>query len=198
MGRLGLILAATALFFAARLASAALPHPDHVVIVIMENKSFGQIIGNPAAPNINTLAAEGANIVNAASDPGALTSGSHALRHPSQPNYLELFSGSHQGVLQDGRPGTASEPLAPPLPFNTPNLAAALLANGYSFATYSENLPSVGFDGDSYSTDPAKTQYQRKHNPVANWQTADAPANNHVPFSCNQPFATFPTDAAGF
>lgn len=109
-----------------------------------------------------------------------------------------FFSGNHQGVLQDGRPGTSSEPLSAPLPFNTPNLAAALLANGYSFATYSENLPSVGFDGDSYSTDPAKTQYQRKHNPVANWQAADAPANNHVPFSCNQPFTAFPTDAAGY
>jgi len=176
----------------------ALPHPDHVVVVILENKSFGQIIGSPAAPNINALAAEGASIVNAASDPGAVMSGSHALRHPSQPNYLELFSGSHQGVLQDGRPGTSSEPLSPPLPFNTPNLAASLLASGYSFAIYSENLPSVGFDGDSYSTDPAKTQYQRKHNPVANWQAADAPANNHVPFSCNQPFAAFPTDAAGY
>jgi hypothetical protein len=176
----------------------ALPHPDHVVVVILENKSFGQIIGNAAGPNINALAAEGASVVNAASDPGALMSGSHALRHPSQPNYLELFSGSHQGVLQDGRPGTSSEPLSPPLPFNTPNLAASLLASGYSFAIYSENLPSVGFDGDSYSTDPAKTQYQRKHNPVANWQAADAPANNHVPFSCNQPFAAFPTDAAGY
>lgn len=177
---------------------AALPHPDHVVIVIMENKSFGQIIGNSAAPNINALAAEGASIVNSPSDPGALITGSHALRHPSQPNYLDLFSGSHQGVLQDGRPGTSSEPLSPPLPFDTLNLAAALLASGYSFATYSENLPSVGFDGDSYSTDPAKTQYQRKHNPVANWQAADAPANNHVSFSCNQPFAAFPTDAAGY
>lgn len=177
---------------------AALPHPDHVVVVIMENKSFGQIIGNLAAPNINALAAEGASIVNSPTDPGALITGSHALRHPSQPNYLELFSDNHQGVLQDGRPGTSSEPLSPALPFNTPNLAAALLASGYSFATYSENLPSVGFDGDSYSTDPAKTQYQRKHNPVANWQAANAPANNHVPFSCNQPFAAFPTDAAGY
>jgi hypothetical protein len=188
----------TATLAAATQLFAALPHPDHVVIVILENKSFGQIIGSPAAPNINALAAEGASVVNSASDPGALMSGSHALRHPSQPNYLELFSGSHQGVLQDGRPGTSSDPLSPPLPFNAPNLAASLLASDYSFATYSENLPSVGFDGDSYSTDPAKTQYQRKHNPVANWQAADAPTNNHVPFSCNQPFANFPTDAAGY
>ena len=177
---------------------AALPHPDHVVVVIMENHSFGQIIGNSAAPNINALAAEGANIVNASTDPGAVISGSHALRHPSQPNYLELFSGNHQGVLQDGRPGTSSEPLSPPLPFNTPNLAASLIASGLTFATYSESLPSVGFDGDSYSTDPAKSQYERKHNPIANWQAADAPANYHVPPSCNQPFSAFPTDAAGY
>jgi hypothetical protein len=177
---------------------AALPHPDHVIVVIMENHSFGQIIGSSAAPNINALAAEGATIVNAAADPIAVTSGSHALRHPSQSNYLELFSGDHQGVLQDGRPGTSSEPLSLPLPFNTPNLGAALIASGLTFATYSESLPSVGFDGDSYSTDPAKSQYERKHNPVANWQAADAPANYHVPFSCNQPFSAFPTNAAGY
>jgi acid phosphatase len=177
---------------------AALPHPDHVVIVIMENHSFGQIIGNSAAPNINALAAAGASIVNAAADPAAVISGSHALRHPSEPNYLELFSGNHQGVLQDGRPGTASEPLSLPLPFNTPNLAASLIASGLTFATYSESLPSVGFDGDSYSTDPAKSQYERKHNPVANWQAADAPANYHVPLSCNQPFSAFPATAAGY
>src|ERR1051325_5183783 len=184
MGKLRLTLAISLGICSSAPQLRALPHPDHVVVVILENKSFSQIIGSPAAPNINALAAEGASIVNSASDPGAVTSGSHALRHPSQPNYLELFSGSHQGVLQDGRPGTSAEPLSPPLPFNTTNLAAALLASGYSFATYSESLPSVGFDGDSYTTDPAKTQYQRKHNPVANWQAADAPANNHVPFSC--------------
>ena len=193
-----IIAAATALLLGARLVGAALPHPDHVVIVIMENKSFGQIIGNPAAPNLNALAAEGASIVNAAGDPNALTSGSHALRHPSQANYLELFSGNHQGVLSDGRPGTSSEPGSAALPFNTPNLAASLIAAGFTFATYSEDLPAVGFDGDSYSTDPARSQYQRKHNPVANWQAADAPANYHVPFSCNQPFSAFPTDAAGY
>lgn len=177
---------------------AALPHPDHVVIVIMENHSSGQIIGSSAAPNINALAAAGASIVNAAADPAAVISGSHALRHPSQPNYLELFSGNYQGVLQDGRPGTSSEPLSLPLPFNTPNLAASLIASGLTFATYSESLPSVGFDGDSYSTDPAKSQYERKHNPVANWQAADAPVNHHVPLSCNQPFSAFPANAAGY
>jgi hypothetical protein len=176
----------------------ALPPYDHVVIVIFENKSFGQIIGNSAAPNFNALATEGAIIVNAADDPFASTSGSHALRHPSQPNYLELFSGNNQGVLHNGRPGTSSEPLSPPLPFNTPNLAASLIANGFTFASYSESLPSVGFEGDSATTDPRENQYERKHNPVANWQAADAPANNHVPPNANQPFTAFPQTSAGF
>lgn len=187
-----------AALFAAGSIEAALPHPDHVVIVIMENKSFGQIIGNPAAPYLNALAAEGANIVNAAGDPNALTSGSHALRHPSQPNYLELFSGNHQGVVADGRPGTSSEPLSPPLPFNTPNLAASLIAAGFSFATYSEGLQSVGFNGDSSSDVPGQNQYERKHNPAANWQAADAPANNHLPPEINRPFSAFPQDANGY
>src|SRR3954447_8079469 len=135
MGKLRLILAISVTICSGPTVLRALPHPDHVVIVIMENKSFGQIIGNPAAPSLNALAAEGVNIVNAASDPSALTSGSHALRHPSQPNYLELFSGNNQGVLSDGRPGTSAEPGSAALPFNTPNLAASLIAAGFTFAT---------------------------------------------------------------
>jgi acid phosphatase len=198
MGRLKLILAATALTLGAGTASAALPHPDHVVIVIMENKSFAQIIGNVAAPNINALATEGANIVNTAGDPNALTSGSHALRHPSQPNYLELFSGNHQGVVSDGRPGTASEPGSAALPFSTPNLAAALLAAGFTFATYSEGLAAVGFDGDASSSVPGQNQYERKHNPAVNWQAADAPANNHLPPEINRSFTQFPQDPGGY
>jgi phosphatidylinositol-3-phosphatase len=176
----------------------ALPRPDHVVVVIMENHSYSQIVGSAEAPNINALAAESAKFANAPTDPTGATSGSHALRHPSQPNYLEIFSGDHQGLLQDGRPGSLSEPYSSPPPFQTANLAASLIAAGFTFATYSENLPSVGFDGDTFSTDPALNQYQRKHNPVANWQALDAPANHHVPFSVNQPFSAFPTDAAGF
>ncbi|HEX8076637.1 MAG TPA: alkaline phosphatase family protein [Chthoniobacterales bacterium] len=184
--------------WAAALLEAAVPHPDHVVIVIMENKSFGQIIGNPDAPNINALAGEGANIVNGGTDPNALTSGSHALRHPSQPNYLELFSGNNQGVLQDGRPGTSAEPQSPALPFNTPNLAASLIASGYSFATYSEGLQSIGFNGDNSTDLPGQNQYERKHNPAVNWQAADAPANNHLPPEINRPFSLFPQAPAGY
>ena len=98
-------------------SQAQQPAFDHIVVVIEENHSFSDIIGNSAAPNINALAASGANIVNASTDPNASTSGSHAVRHPSQPNYLELYSGSNQGTIMDGHPGSSSEPFSSPPPF---------------------------------------------------------------------------------
>ncbi len=126
-----------------------------------------QIIGNAAAPNINALAAEGALFVPAASDPAAARSGSHALRHPSQPDYLELFSGDNQGVVGNGYPAR-QEPLAPVPPFDTANLGAQLIAKGFSFATYSESLPAVGSNITAFTTDRAQAQqYERKHNPRA-------------------------------
>lgn len=47
--------------FAVGLVNAQVPECDHVVVVIFENHSYAQIIGNPAAPNLDTLAANGAN-----------------------------------------------------------------------------------------------------------------------------------------
>src|SRR2546421_11856526 len=71
-------------------ADNGVPRPDHVLIVIEENHSYSQIIGAAAAPYINSLAYS-----------GALFSQSFALTHPSQPNYIALFSGSTQGVTTD-------------------------------------------------------------------------------------------------
>ena len=167
-------------------SQAQLPAFDHIVIVIEENHSFADIIGSSSAPNINALAGRGANIVSDENDPAGNISGSHAVRHPSQPNYLELYSGNNQGLLTDSRPGSSSEPFSSPPPFTTPNLGAALRNAGYSFATYSQTLPSVGFDGDSFG------QYMRKHNPVTNWvNDSSSSTPNQLPASVNQPFTTF-------
>ena len=88
----------------------SLPVPDHIIILIEENYSYSDIYGSPAAPHINALA----------NDPNAaLFTQSFGIEHPSQPNYLDLFSGSNQGVTNDNVPGAA--------PFNTDNLAAQLL-----------------------------------------------------------------------
>ena len=110
--------------------------PAHVVVVIEENHGYKQIIGNPDAAFINELAADGALLTN-----------SHGLLHPSQPNYLALFSGSIQGVTDD-RPVLGT-------PLTDPNLGAALIAKGHTFAGYSEGLPAIGSlslsVGDAYA-----------------------------------------------
>jgi len=85
-------------------AFAQVPTPAHVVVVIEENHGYSQIIGSPQAPYINTLATQ-----------GALFTKSYALTHPSQPNYLGLFSGSTQGITDDSCPHTFSAQSCPPL-----------------------------------------------------------------------------------
>src|SRR3954447_22063607 len=90
-------------------ARAAIPTPDHLVIVIEENESENAIIGNTAnAPYINQLAGEGVSFTNF-----------FGTTHPSEPNYLHMFSGAGQGVIDDSTPTN--------VPFNTPNLGAALI-----------------------------------------------------------------------
>jgi hypothetical protein len=157
-----------------RVVPSALPRPDHVVLVIEENHAYSEIIGSANAPYINSLAQQ-----------GALMTASYAIEHPSQPNYLDLFSGDNQKVSGDTTPTN--------LPFTTPNLGAELLTAGDSFVGYSETLPSVGYQGDSYTTDPKLNEYMRKHNPWANF-TYDPPGVNQMPSSVNQPFTSFPTD----
>lgn len=132
------------------------PRPDHVVIVFEENRAYTHIIGNMAAPYINTLA-----------NRGALFSQSYAVAHPSQPNYLAFFSGSTQGIADNKCPHR----------FSGPNLASSLRDAGLSFGIYSEDLPAVGYAGCSF------LNYERKHNPAVNWQGVNVPAAANMPFT---------------
>ena len=120
----------------------AVPRFDHIVVVVLENHAFSQIIGNSSAPYLNSLA-----------DRGAVLTRSYGVTYPSQPNYLALFSGSTQGLTDNSCPHN----------YTGPNLAAALLAAGHSFVGYSEDLPAVGFTGCSSGA------YARKHNPWVNF-----------------------------
>ena len=98
--------------------AGGLPVPEHVVVVMMENHSFDQILNGGAhtAVFLRRLAKEGANFVNA-----------FAITHPSEPNYFALFSGSTQGVRDDGKHD-----------FTAPTLAGALAAAHKSFIGYVE------------------------------------------------------------
>ena len=116
--------------------AANIPKYDHVVIIFEENKDYGQIIGTANAPYINNTLL--------GTDGGALFTNMHAETHPSQPNYIDFFSGSNQGVTDNGKYDVP--------PMTTPNLGASLLAKGYTFKGYAEDLPSVGFTGASAAT----------------------------------------------
>jgi hypothetical protein len=52
-------------------------------------------------------------------------------------------------------------------PFHTPNLGAAVIEAGASFACFSESLPFPRFDGDTHNS--GSGAYKRKHDPVINW-----------------------------
>jgi acid phosphatase len=144
------------------------PKADRIVVAILENHSYTQIIGSKDAPYINSLANDTLS---------ALFTNSYAIAHPSQPNYIILYSGSSQGVTDDLLPSG--------IPFSTGNLGRQLMDSGKTFITYSEDLESVGFNGSSSG------DYARKHNPAANWMGTGV---NQVPLTTNQPFTAFPTD----
>jgi hypothetical protein len=141
--------------------SGKIPVPDHVIIVMEENHGYSQIIGNSQAPYINSLASA-----------GALFTKSYAITHPSQPNYLELFSGSNQGVTDDSCPHT----------FYTKNEGSELLKLGLTFRGYSEALPNKG------SEVCTSGEYARKHVPWTNF--TDDPGRYSLPFT------NFPADYA--
>lgn len=152
--------------------SNSIPKPDHVVIVIEENHGYDQIIGTENAPYINQLA-----------DEGALFTNSHAVTHPSQPNYLAFFSGSLQGV-------TGDRCLKDTTPFTTPNLGAALIKAGYTFKGYAETLPDPSFMDCYYNKVPGY-DYARKHAPWVNWI---GDKQNNMPEAVSQPLTNFPSD----
>jgi phosphatidylinositol-3-phosphatase len=165
-------LAAAALVLPAATASAAggVHRFNHVVIVIMENKNYNAIIGHSdEAPYINNTLAKG----------GAVFSNSFAVTHPSQPNYLALFSGSTQRVTNDNCPKNFK---------NVANLGAELIRAGLRFTGYSETMPSAGYTGCDY---PAPLiGYTRSHNPWVDF--------SNVPAASNLTFASFPKDANGY
>ncbi len=67
-----------------------IPKLDHVFVIMMENQAYSQILNNPNAPYINSLA-KSAN----------LATNYYGIGHPSLTNYLEVVGGSNFGVHSD-------------------------------------------------------------------------------------------------
>jgi len=133
--------------------------PDHVVVVVLENKDAQDVVGSGSY--LGSLAETGVSLTDM-----------HAETHPSQPNYLALFSGDTQGVTDDHCPVTS----------DAPTLASELVAAGYSFAGYSEDLPEPGYTGCRAG------DYARKHAPWTDFSTVSP--------TVNLPLSAMPADYA--
>lgn len=111
---------------------------SHVVVIVMENKEYGQVIGSSASPYVNALARR-----------YTLATRLYGIRHPSLPNYFALTAGSTFGVDSDctdcqqgGR-----------------NIADQLDAAKLTWKAYMGGMPSACFKGASSG------EYAKKHNP---------------------------------
>jgi hypothetical protein len=111
---------------------------QHVVWIVMENKTYSQIIGSSNAPYINSLA-----------DQCGLATSFYAEAHPSLPNYIAMTSGSTQGITDDNDP--SSHPLT----------AASIFSQlGAGWRSLEESMPSNCYLSNS-------GLYAVKHNPAA-------------------------------
>jgi hypothetical protein len=129
---------------AAQAAEPAAPRYDHIFVIIEENHTAGEIIGNPATPILNRLA-----------QTYGYASKFYAERHPSEPNYVAILGGNTFGIRDDdafyckpamsdwacpksGQEGYVGHTVA------APNLAAALEARGLSWKGYFESISEPG------------------------------------------------------
>jgi phosphatidylinositol-3-phosphatase len=131
---------------------------DHVFLVMLENHSFGQVIGNPAMPYLNSLATA-----------HGLAADYFADAHPSIPNYFMLTTGNIE-TFDDSFNGTITDD----------NIVRALTGAGKTWKAYLESIPSVGYTGPNAGT------YLKRHNPFAYLSDvtgSPAQAANMVPFS---------------
>ena len=155
--------------------------PSHVVVVVEEDRFAGAIGDNANMPYVNQLAST-----------GLVYGNSHGLNSTSQEgemNYLALYSGSTQGVTDNGYYG----------PFGGANLAQSLNNAGLGFTGFSESLPTNGDTTDALAASPTNPAYDdlyvRSYNPMAQFTNVGA---GKVNADVNKTFANFPTTAAGY
>lgn len=134
------------------------PAIDHVFLVVLENHGFGEVIGNPAMPYLNSLA-----------NSNALATAYFANAHPSIPNYFMLTTGNLE-TNDDAFTGIITDD----------NIVRALLSSGKSWKIYAQSLPSVGYLG------PDVYPYLKHHNPFSFFSdvvNSTVQAANIVPFT---------------
>ena len=140
----------------------------HVIWIVLENRSYGQIIGSPDAPYLNALARA-----------CGLAADYSAISHPSLPNYIALTSGSTQGIADDD--GPAAHRLSAPSIFSQ-------LGGGWRALAESMPAPCDRSDAGAYAV---------RHNPAVYYTNLgsrcarqDLPLTGRPNFSARFTFVT--------
>jgi phosphatidylinositol-3-phosphatase len=140
------------------------PSAPHIMVIVEENTAFSSaqgtpfIIGNASAPYINSLASK-------------YRSATHwfANQHISANDYLDLISGSNQGLSQGTKP-----------PYSATTLVDELNAHRISWKAYMEGMPSACSTGGSTGL------YESDHNPFvyfSDYKTLCSGGNGVVSYS---------------
>jgi hypothetical protein len=152
---------------------AAAPAFSHIYVVMEENTSYEDIVGNTAdAPYINSLI----NTLGFAAN-------YYGVTHPSEPNYLAFLAGDFFGLHADDATFKS----------DAQNLVDQLEAKGYTWATYQQGLPSVGFTG-TQSPSNGSGLYVNKHNPFVHFNDI---LNSATRLQNVKPIDALATDLAG-
>lgn len=126
-----LLLGLTLLTLLTAAAGCALPSSttarwDHIVVVVLENRSASQVRDLPYLKSLRTMGRE--------------FTAAYGVARPSQPNYFALFSGSTQGVADNNLHDVRAD-----------NLGTRLEAAGLRMVSWAQSLgPVAGFRGELY------------------------------------------------
>jgi phosphatidylinositol-3-phosphatase len=115
-------------------SGSSVPHYQHIVEIMMENTSYGSIIGNSLAPNINALANRYGSATNY-----------FGVTHPSEPNYVANIGGSYFGIQDDNQ-----FYCTPALATTDPNCAGTTVNHTVSAASLADQLTAAGMTWKGY------------------------------------------------
>lgn len=132
-------------------------HYTHVIWIMEENHSYGDIIGSSQAPYINSLASE-----------CGLATNYHNISHPSLPNYVGMTSGlGLSGLKQFDSDCNPSKKCS--------TSAASIMGQTSSWKAYEESMPSNCYTSNS-------GEYAVRHNPAPYFTGLTNCATNDVPY----------------
>ncbi|MGH3423580.1 MAG: alkaline phosphatase family protein, partial [Nocardioidaceae bacterium] len=133
---------------------------SHVFIIMLENHSKGDVVGDPDMPYTTHLAHRYAQATNY-----------YGVTHPSEPNYIAATSGSTWDTNDDDGWNSGDD-----YPRDTDtggnhyphrNIVDQLEANHIRWAAYMESMPEAGYLPDDWPEEDTGLDplYESKHNP---------------------------------